>query len=613
MALIHYYAETYQTTEIGGYYNEVGQCFHGVDGYITSIKFYLKTSGTVSGNVVARIYDSTDGTFGVNMEPDYSADATSDNVDVTTIGTSYELVEFTFSTPYQIESGHDYIATVYFNDDALEGQLFKGIDSGYLADEGNICYRQNNLWWTTTNLLDTIFYIYGSIDTNSERLLYATGGLTNNSERGVYTRGGGVTSSERGIYTTSQTAHSDRGLYTEGKAMPVGIPFYSGEGEKKYSVKVFNRAGTTFKGSYDPIGGYSFNKVINGGVGDLTVNLPRKFDKYGLGDDVNLLDEIQIWVQDKDTSGKKIYSGYVSGITSYIDGNSQGITLDVLGYVSRLGFTLDWDGTDMSIARNSMTPGEIVKDVIDDYRTTVSEERINYGTSTVNIAGTDVSYTSNAKSCLETIDRVREMAGATWYWYVDADNVFYFDAYSTTPDHYFVFGKDVSSLEIKRSADDIKNELIFWNGLQADDTNFLSARYYHSSSITSYWNRFEQLTDSRITTDATADELGDAFINSYKDPNVSMKFEVKDNNLGDGYDIESIEPGHTCKILNLDDSDVVGDNMVITSVRYTPESAIIMVSDLREITGRSLTNLRRQLDSTVYGDRPADITSEEIS
>ncbi len=47
-----------------------------------------------------------------------------------------------------------------------------------------------------------------------------------------------------------------------------------------------------------------------------------------------------------------------------------------------------------------------------------------------------------------------------------------------------------------------------------------------------------------------------------------MRFEVKDNNLGAGYDIESIEPGHTCKILNLNDSDVVGDNMVITSVQY---------------------------------------------
>jgi hypothetical protein len=58
---------------------------------------------------------------------------------------------------------------------------------------------------------------------------------------------------------------------------------------------------------------------------------------------------------------------------------------------------------------------------------------------------------------------------------------------------------------------------------------------------------------------------------------------------------------------------VVGDNMVITSVQYTPEKAIIYVSDLREMTGRSLTNLRRQLDSTVYGDRPVDITSSEVT
>jgi len=92
-----------------------------------------------------------------------------------------------------------------------------------------------------------------------------------------------------------------------------------------------------------------------------------------------------------------------------------------------------------------------------------------------------------------------------------------------------------------------------------------------------------------------------------------MKFEVKDNSLGEGYDIESIEPGHTCKILNIKDSSVISENMVITSVQYYPEKAIVFVSDLREITGRSLTNLRRQLDTTVYGDRPADLTSEEVT
>lgn len=383
--------------------------------------------------------------------------------------------------------------------------------------------------------------------------------------------------------------------------------------EKKYSVKIYDKTGTTFKGNYDPIGGYSFKKVINSGIGDLTINLARKFDTYNVASDVNLLDSIEIWVQDKDSSGVKIYSGYVSSITSYVNGTSQGVTLGVLGYVTRLGYTLDWDGTNISIARNSMTPGVLVKDVIDDYRTNVTTPMVNYGTSTVNVTGTPISYTSNVKSCLETIERAREMAGEDWFWYVDANNVFYFDQYSSTPDHFFVFGKDVSSLETTKSVDDIKNELIFWNGLQPDDAHFLSTRYYNTSSITDYWNRFDSLTDGRITDATSANEFGSTYINAYKSPNISMKFEVKDNNYGDGYDIESIEPGNTCKILNLEDSSVVGDNMVITSVEYTPEKAIVYVSDLREITGRSLTNLRRKLDTTIYSDRPANITSSAIT
>lgn len=381
---------------------------------------------------------------------------------------------------------------------------------------------------------------------------------------------------------------------------------------KKYSVKVYNRAGTVFKGNYDPIGGYSFRKTVNSGVGDLRVKLPKKFDDFGLGEGIDLLDEIQVWVQDKDTNGKKIYSGYVADITTFIDGDKQYVELGVLGYVSRLGFTLDWDGTNISVARNSMTPGEIAKDVVDKYRANVVEERINYSSTSVDITGDDISYSSNTNSSLETIDRVREMAGANWYWYVDAENTFHFKQYATTPEHLFTFGKDTSYLEITRSADSIANEFIFWNGLQSGDTDFLSKRYYNTSSITNYWNRFKALTDNRITDDTTSDKLGESFVNAYKDPNVSLQFEVTDNNMGDGYDIESIEPGQTCKILNLENTNVVGDNMIITSVTYSPEKALVRVSDLREITGRSLTNLRRQLDTTIYADRPTNLTSEEI-
>jgi hypothetical protein len=614
--LIDEYPTSYATESIqlysGG--NEgIGQSFDGLSANVDYCNFYIRKIGSPTGNIVAKLYAHT-GTFGTNGTPTGSALATSDNVNIANLPTSYELRTFTFSSPYTTTAGNKYCIVLEYSGGSDANYLEVATDGMYgsLLHEGNFCILSESSW-TGYNLGETIFYVYGSINANSERSLYTDGGSSGSSERLLYSKAGGITYSERTLYTPSGVGESDRGLYSYGKPTPVAIPFYQGKNDKKYSVKIYDRAGTTFKGNYDPIGGYAFTKTINGGVGALSITLPRKFDNFGLGEDVNLLDEIQIWVQDKDSSGEKIYSGYVSGITSYIDGNNQGVKLDVLGYVSRLGFTLDWDGTNVSMVRNSLTAGELVKDVIDKYRSTVAEERINYGTSTVDVTGGDISYTSNAKSCLETIERAREMAGATWYWYVDANNVFYFDEYATTPTHLFVFGKDVSSLEISRSADDIKNEFIFWNGLMADDTNFISNRYYNTASITAYWNRFEAATDGRVTTSAAADALGDSYINAYKSPNVSMRFEVKDNNLGAGYDIESIEPGHTCKILNLDDSDVVGDNMVITSVQYTPEKAIIYVSDLREMTGRSLTNLRRQLDSTVYGDRPVDITSSEVT
>ena len=589
---------------------------------LSSCKFYIYRGSSASGSIYAKLY-SHSGTYGTSSLPN-SLLATSDAVACSSVPTGATLVTFTFSGANRVTlSATNYVVVIQNTTSTL---INVGNDWTSSSHNGNPClYNTAPAWVSQSN--DLIFYVYAGESADSTRNIYTKGVSTSSSDKNTYTRGsltgssdrllhtiaGGVTYSERGLYSLSGVGNSDRGLYMIGKPNPVAIPFYQGKNDKKYSVKIYDRAGTTFKGNYDPIGGYAFTKTINGGVGALSITLPRKFDNFGLGEDVNLLDEIQVWVQDKDTSGKKIYSGYVSSITSFIDGSNQGIKLDVLGYVSRLAFTLDWDGTNISMVRNSLTAGELVKDVIDKYRSTVSEERINYGTGTVDITGSDISYTSNAKSCLETIERAREMAGATWYWYVDADNVFYFREYATTPTHLFTFGKDISSLEITRSADDIKNEFIFWNGLMADDTNFISNRYYNTASISAYWNRFESATDGRVTSTASADALGDSYINAYKNPNVSMRFEVKDNNFGAGYDIESIEPGHTCKILNLNDSDVVGDNMVITSVQYTPERAIIYVSDLREITGRSLTNLRRQLDSTVYGDRPTKLTSKAIT
>jgi hypothetical protein len=382
---------------------------------------------------------------------------------------------------------------------------------------------------------------------------------------------------------------------------------------KRLTVKVYDKAGTTFKGTYGQLSTYSFSSTINGGVGELNLQLPRTFDEYNSDNTVNLLDEVQIWVQDKDTvgtSGVRIYSGYISRIsTGYSEGRDF-VQVSCLGYVSRLARSLDWNGTTLQVARNSQDPADMVMDIIDKYQINNDNSRITYtaGTSVVD-CGFTVTYQSDSKSCLESIEKVRELAGSNYYWNVDANNLLSFKAFSTTADHTFTIGREISSFRKEVNIDDLVNTVLFWNGLQEDDTNFISKRYYSGTSRTAYWESFSKNTDSRITTTATADKFGDAFVEANKDPNVLLEFTLKDNNFGIGYDIESVKCGQTCKILNTADTDLVGVVFTITRITYTPEQVSIICEDKRSLTGRRLADIKRNLDSAVYSDGISTVTS----
>jgi len=321
------YASPYQTA--------TGQSFTGNGSILVNTKFYLRKYGYPTGNVYAKIYAHS-GTYGTSSIPTGGALATSDPVDVTTIsGISFGLVSFSFSGTNKIAltNGTYYISVVEYSSGSDGNGIFVGYDNSSPTHGGNRSEYYNGSWsgfGSPDAATDLCFYVYGekidtserslytkgkstsdsekniyssgSINSNSERNLYSKGKATGNSEKNIYSRGkltdsserlirsigGGVVSSERGIYITSGTGQSERGIYSYGKPNPVAIPFYQGKNEKKYSVKIYDRAGTTFKGNYDPIGGYAFTKTINGGVGALSITLPRKFDNFGLGEDVNL-------------------------------------------------------------------------------------------------------------------------------------------------------------------------------------------------------------------------------------------------------------------------------------------------------------------------------------
>ena len=129
-----------------------GQSFTGSNAFITSAKFNLRTNSGATGTLRAYLY-TISGTYGVNSTPDTLL-ATSDAVDVSTIGTDTVLVEFTFSGTEQYKMGNEY----YFitMEGSATGTVWFGQDASSPTHSGNYWSR-----WGARSDIDVCFYVYG--------------------------------------------------------------------------------------------------------------------------------------------------------------------------------------------------------------------------------------------------------------------------------------------------------------------------------------------------------------------------------------------------------------------------------------------------------------------
>jgi len=130
---------------------------------IVEAKFYLKKQGSPAGNAHAVLYAHT-GTYGTSSLPTGSPLATSDDFDVTTLTTSYQLITFYFtgvqryvmqnSTYYCITYENPATGNIDSNDDVIVG-----IDISSPAHSGNSYRYRNSAWGVMAS--DACFYVYG--------------------------------------------------------------------------------------------------------------------------------------------------------------------------------------------------------------------------------------------------------------------------------------------------------------------------------------------------------------------------------------------------------------------------------------------------------------------
>lgn len=368
----------------------------------------------------------------------------------------------------------------------------------------------------------------------------------------------------------------------------------------------------------------TFNRQMNGGPSECTLNLARTFDAGGA--DLALNNIVEIYISDIDTQTyplghRLIYKGYISMIQPVAIRSRQGIQVHLLGMYTLLGVDILKNGTTTTLNTDTTTGlttgaasaadiGLVMRAVIDRYVAEISagnSPQISYNTMSIPLTGTTATYKFEGKTYREAVDKVKELAPSDYFWYIDETGILTFKGKSATATHSFYVSKHVVSLEIQQSMEKIRNFILVYDGTS------LYKHYQDDSSINLYGRRVERIVNYGVAASSAADAVAAKFLAENKDPQIVISAEIMDNNGGDGtrgYDIESIQPGDTCSFFDYNDtlSSIFKENMVITSVDYFFDRARIQV----EISKSGLLDWQEQtaeqLDDTNLSGLPTSYT-----
>ena len=351
-----------------------------------------------------------------------------------------------------------------------------------------------------------------------------------------------------------------------------------------------------------------FSKEIDAGLGECVLDVAEPFDYSG--PEVQLGNIIEILISDSQTvqtaeGSALIYKGYVSLVEPFADGTREGIRVHLLGIYTKLALDILKSGTQTTLyteATNGLTTsspsaaadaGKVIRAIIARYRAETANPLLSYSATSIPDVSQTLSYTFEQKTYREALDLAKDACPTGYFYYVDQHGIVWLKQKASTPTHTFVLGKHFQSVQIERSMEKIRNVLLIWNGETGASTVY--KEYKDLDSIAQHGRRVETMNDYGIADVGSADNIGNRFIAENKDPDIRVVCEIMDNNIDplDGYDIESIEPGDTCRFVGFDEdlSTIFRDNMLITKVSYRSDKVELTIenthSDLVEQAKRT--------------------------
>ena len=338
---------------------------------------------------------------------------------------------------------------------------------------------------------------------------------------------------------------------------------------KRYQVKIYDLDGTYRKTLSPSIvkSLIAFSSVINGGQGQLVLDLALPSDNFGEGDYIDHMKVVRVYQVDRSnsTSPRLVYTGWISQYTPYFNGSNEGVKVTLLGLVSLLSRAYYKSGSNYTFTKTTTDPADIIKDIIDHFNTVYTGGWLSYSGGHIDDVGTNVTYEYDELTWLDAINATHELADGDWWWHIGADGQVYFKNKPSSATHLLAKGKAVHEAEIKKTNEDVVNKVVLsYNGG--------TGTYTDATSQTAHGLREKLIDDQKITNSTTSDQKGNKEVDDNKNPKVEGRLTLNAAN----FDLESVKVGDTVSVTNFKKGqNPFTSNLQVTGLRYQPEFMVV--------------------------------------
>jgi hypothetical protein len=387
------------------------------------------------------------------------------------------------------------------------------------------------------------------------------------------------------------------------------VASYSTTFLENFQPPVYKRS---YAGYFYDFSASGFNKSLYSGDSELQITLPRKYDDYGLDNTIGVGYEVEVVVPANNAEDVSIFTGRIDEITASV-ADSEGVSLSCYGKVTALqNDVYQTTANALKKTYSAQDPALVMRDLIDQFRLRNVTD-IYYTTASIPTTSKTMSVELSSTTYLEAMNLVTKTAGANYYFFVDSNGLVTFKTIPTSATYTLMMGRDIQAIDVTTSIAQLKNQVLFWNGLPSSDGSYISKLYSRDSSVFRYGKALDRKNDQRFKAGAGgADAYATQIFNNFASPVVSARITVIDSLSVPGFSLESFKPGETVSLINISEESQLSDRNLITNVEYNIDYVTLDIVDTSTFINRSIFEIKEDLDQRTYtNDGPTTYTYQD--